>query len=68
MRCLYCGIKLKIAAKAKIIKHCPECILRIESEGALETFLRTSLGKMAARKKEKEPLVRSAAAHTLSQH
>lgn len=36
MRCLYCGIRLKIAEKAKVIRHCPECSLRIEHEGRPE--------------------------------
>lgn len=37
MRCLYCGIRLKIAEKAKVIRHCPECSLRIEHEGRPDT-------------------------------
>ena len=32
MRCLYCGIRLKITDKALLIEHCPECSLRIECE------------------------------------
>lgn len=40
MRCLYCGIKLKIAEKAQVIKHCPECSMRIEHEGRQEAALR----------------------------
>jgi DNA-directed RNA polymerase subunit RPC12/RpoP len=39
MRCLYCGIKLKIAEKAKKIEHCPECSERIEYEGRREALL-----------------------------
>jgi DNA-directed RNA polymerase subunit RPC12/RpoP len=32
MRCLYCGIRLKIAEKGQVIEHCPECSMRIEYE------------------------------------
>jgi DNA-directed RNA polymerase subunit RPC12/RpoP len=32
VRCLYCGIRLKIAEGAKVIQHCPECSMRIEYE------------------------------------
>ncbi|HEY0321283.1 MAG TPA: hypothetical protein VGC66_10035 [Pyrinomonadaceae bacterium] len=40
MRCLYCGIKLKIAEKAFVIRHCPECSVRIECESSQEAILR----------------------------
>jgi DNA-directed RNA polymerase subunit RPC12/RpoP len=41
VRCLYCGIKLKIAEKAKVIRHCcPECSVRIEYEGRHEALIR----------------------------
>lgn len=39
MRCLYCGIRLKIAKRAKMIEHCPECSVRIEHEGRQESGL-----------------------------
>ncbi|HKS29304.1 MAG TPA: hypothetical protein VJS44_15855 [Pyrinomonadaceae bacterium] len=32
MRCLNCGIRLKIAEKGQVIEHCPECSMRAEYE------------------------------------
>lgn len=32
MRCLYCGIRLKIAEKGQKIERCPECSVRSEYE------------------------------------
>jgi hypothetical protein len=40
MRCLYCGIRLKIAEKAKVIEHCPECSKRLEHEDRRDSVLR----------------------------
>jgi hypothetical protein len=40
MRCLYCGIRLKIAEKAKVIEHCPECSKRLEHEDRRDPVLR----------------------------
>lgn len=68
MRCLYCGIKLKIAKQAKVIRHCPECSLRIECEGAQETLLRTVLNNLKGRKAETRARVRKAAASSLLHH
>lgn len=48
MRCLYCGIKLKIAGKAKQIEHCPECSERIKYEGRREMPLRAQHRNMSA--------------------
>jgi hypothetical protein len=40
MRCLYCGIRLKIAVEAQVIKYCPECSLRAEREDRRALFIR----------------------------
>ncbi|HEX8748552.1 MAG TPA: hypothetical protein VF717_15380 [Pyrinomonadaceae bacterium] len=32
MRCLYCGIRLKIAEKGQMIERCPECSVRSDYE------------------------------------
>jgi hypothetical protein len=32
MRCLYCGIRLKIAKQAQVIRYCPECSMIVECE------------------------------------
>lgn len=54
MRCLYCGIKLKIAGKAKAISHCPECSMRIECEGVREIKFRAASAQFEEPKLEKE--------------
>ena len=38
MRCLYCGIRLKIAEKGQMIERCPECSVRGEYEGGQDSL------------------------------
>ena len=42
MRCLYCGIRLKIVEKAQAIEYCPECSVRIEHETSRAPLLRAA--------------------------
>jgi hypothetical protein len=68
MRCLYCGIKLKIAKKAALIRHCPECSMRLESDLMRESLLRVALLNLKARQREPEMRVRKAAASSVLHH
>jgi hypothetical protein len=43
MRCLCCGIRLKIAEKAKAIEHCPECSVGVEYENRRDALLRAAI-------------------------
>ncbi|MBD0370112.1 MAG: hypothetical protein ICV60_04705 [Pyrinomonadaceae bacterium] len=62
MRCLYCGIRLKIAKHAKVIEHCPECSLRMEQEGRQESrLLRAEDKNRSARAQTPRPLAAFAA-------
>jgi hypothetical protein len=55
MRCLYCGIRLKIAETAQPIKHCPECSMRIEYERRNEALFRTRASGGARRTEKGRP-------------
>jgi hypothetical protein len=60
MRCLYCGIRLKIAKKAKVIQHCPECSMRMEDEGRLN-LRRTEDRNRSLQAKDGRPMAAFAA-------
>lgn len=69
MRCLYCGIRLRIRGAVIPLQHCPECSMRIEGERIDASLLKTAALKSRALKAEKDkPLRARSAAAQLSHH
>ena len=68
MRCLYCGIKLKIAREAKLIRHCPECSTSIECESPQEARLLSIVSVDVKEPRKEIQLHRTAAASAFLHH